>query len=333
MQAIIPLAGKGTRLRPLTHTRPKPLLRVANRPVLDHVLDRLIRVGVDEVVCITGYLQEQIRDHLESEHPDLEKRYVEQEEQLGTAHAIRQAEPHVDGPVLVVFVDTIFEADLSVLESRPEDDGIIWVKEVEDYQRFGVVVTDEDGYMTRIVEKPDEPVSRRANIGVYYIRDHELMFEGIEDVLAGDTMLGEYFLTDAFQYMIDHGARISTAGVDGWWDCGKPGTLLSTNRELLERGMAREPTGGSVRARGPVLADPSTTLENVELGPNVTVAPGAEVRDSRLADCIVGAHARLEGCRLERSLVGEHAVLRGVRGQVRVSDHTEVDADAASREG
>ncbi len=329
MQAIIPLAGKGTRLRPLTHTRPKPLLRVANRPVLDHVLDRLIGVGVDEVVCITGYLQEQIRDHLASEYPELDKQYVVQEEQLGTAHAIRLAEPHVDGPVLVVFVDTIFEADLSILDRRAGDDGIIWVKEVEDYQRFGVVVTDEDGYMTRIVEKPDEPVSRLANIGVYYIRDHELMFEGIEEVLAGDPMLGEYFLTDAFQYMIDHGARISTAEVDGWWDCGKPGTLLSTNRKLLERGMAREPAGDGVRTHGPVLVDPSATLQDVELGPNVSVAAGAELRRCRLADCIVGAHARLEDCRLERSLVGEHAVLRGVRGQVRAGDHTEVIGEGA----
>ena len=311
MQAIIPLAGKGTRLRPLTHTRPKPLVEVANRPVLDHVLDRLIEAGVDEVVCITGYLREQIRDHLETEYAGLEKHYVQQEEQLGTAHAIRLAEPFVDGPVLVIFVDTIFEADLSVLDERPDDDGVIWVKEVEDYQRFGVVVTDDDGYMTRIVEKPDEPVSR----------------------LASDPMLGEYFLTDAFQHMIDEGARISTAEVDGWWDCGKFGTLLSTNRELLERGLAREPEGEAVRARGPVLVDPTATLEDVELGPNVAVAGGAEVFGCRLQDCIVGGHARLEDCRLERSVVGAHAVLRRVRGVARGSDPTEGVGARASGEG
>ena len=179
MQAIIPLAGKGTRVRPHTHSRPKPLLRVGNRPVLSYVVDQLVESGVTELICITGHLADQIESYLTREYPGLEKRYVEQVEQRGTADAIRLARPLVRGPVLIVFVDTIFDADLSLIESRPEDDGIIWAKEVEDYQRFGVIVTDDDGYMSRIVEKPVEPISRLANIGLYYIRDHELMFEGI----------------------------------------------------------------------------------------------------------------------------------------------------------
>jgi glucose-1-phosphate thymidylyltransferase len=323
MQAVVPLAGKGTRLRPHTHTRPKPLVRVANRPVLDHVLDRLIEVGVDEVVCVTGYLREQIVEHLETEYPGLEKHYVEQEEQVGTADAIRVAEPHVTGPVLIVFVDTIFEADLGVLERRPDDDGVIWAKEVEDYQRFGVIVTDGDGYMERIVEKPDDPVSRLANIGVYFVRDHELLFEGIDHVMAGEPHLGEYFLTDAFQYMIEEGAKLSVAEVEGWWDCGKPGTLLETNRVLLERGLAREPDRGAV-CTGPVLVDPGATVEDAELGPNVSVASGAVVRRSRLEDCIVGEDAVVADARLERSIVGDHAEVRGVEGRVSVGDHSTV---------
>ena len=324
MQAIIPLAGKGTRLRPHTHTRPKPLVRVANRPVLDHVLDRLVAAGVEEAVCVTGYMGDRIRSYLEVEHPDLRKRYVRQEEQLGTAHAIRLAEPFVDGPVLIVFVDTIFEADLSVIDDRREDDGIVWAKEVEDYQRFGVIVTDEDGYMERIVEKPDEPISRLANIGVYYVRDHELLFEGIERVLSADPMMGEYFLTDALQHMIEEGARLSTAEVDGWWDCGKPSTLLSTNRALLEGGLAREPQGRGLAVQGPVLVDPGATVEDVELGPNVSVAAGAVVRGGRLSDSIVGEDAELRDCRLERSIVGDQAALRYVQGRVNVGDHAEV---------
>ena len=227
MQAILPLAGKGTRLRPLTHTRPKPLLRVGNRTVLDRVLALLEAAGVDEIIGITGHLKETIEAHLASEHPDLPFTAVEQVEQLGTADAIRLAEPHVDGPVLIVFVDTLFEADLGLIARHPEADGIIWAKEVEDYQRFGVIVHDEDGYMERIVEKPTEPISKLANIGVYYIRDHEQLFEGIRHVMRQPPKLGEYFLTDAFQYMIDRGAKILTAEVDGWYDCGKPETLLS----------------------------------------------------------------------------------------------------------
>jgi len=290
---------------------------VANRPVLDHVLERLERVGVDEVICITGHLQDQIKAHLEDRHPELRRTYVEQVEQLGMA--LLEV-----GPVLIVFVDTIFEADLGIIERRPDDDGIVWAMEVEDYQRFGVIVTDEDGYMERIVEKPSEPVSRLANIGVYFIRDVDLMFEGIDHVMAGEPTMGEYFLTEAFQYMIDAGDRLFTAEVDGWWDCGKPGTLLETNRTLLERGLANHPSGDGIRVRDPVLVDGGAVLEDVDIGPNVSVARGATVRRSRLRDTIVGEHAIVEDCRLEASLVGDFAEVRGLSGSVNVGDHSSV---------
>lgn len=315
MQAIIPLAGKGTRVRPHTHSRPKPLLRVGNRPVLSYVVDQLVESGVTELICITGHLADQIESYLAREYPGLEKRYVEQVEQRGTADAIRLARPLIRGPVLIVFVDTIFDADLSLIESRPEDDGIIWAKEVEDYQRFGVIVTDDNGYMSRIVEKPAEPISRLANIGLYYIRDHELMFEGIAEVMAREPLLGEYFLTDAFQYMIDQGSRIFTAEVEGWWDCGKVETLLETNREMLRRGAVALAEG--------------VRLEDAEIGPNVSIARGSVVRRSRLRDCIVGAETRIEECDLWDSIVGDHARVMGVRGTVNLGDHSEVVAGAA----
>ncbi len=330
MQAIIPLAGKGTRVRPHTHSRPKPLLRVANRPVLAHVIEQLREAGVDEIVAIVGHLGEQIEAFLEAEYPDLRVHYVEQEEQRGTADAVGLAEPYVDGPVLILFVDTLFDADLGVIERRAEADGIIWAKEVEDYQRFGVVVTDAEGYMERIVEKPDEPISRLANIGVYYIRDHELLYEGIHDVMGRDPYLGEYFLTDAFQYMIDGGARLYTAEVRGWWDCGKPETLLATNRALLEAGHARRPEapGEGVRIHDPVCIAPDARLEGAEIGPNVSVAAGSIVRGGRLRDCIVGAESVLEECRLRDSLVGDHVTLTGVRGRANIGDHGRVHAEA-----
>lgn len=315
MQAIIPLAGKGTRVRPHTHSRPKPLLRVGNRPVLSYVVDQLVESGVTELICITGHLADQIESYLAREYPGLDKRYVEQVEQRGTADAIRLARPLVRGPVLIVFVDTIFDTDLSLIGSRPEDDGIIWAKEVEDYQRFGVIVTDDDGYMSRIVEKPTEPISRLANIGLYYIRDHELMFEGIAEVMAREPLLGEYFLTDAFQYMIDQGSRIFTAEVEGWWDCGKVETLLETNREMLRRGAVALAEG--------------VRLEDAEIGPNVSIARGSVVRRSRLRDCIVGAETRIEECDLWDSIVGDHARVMGVRGTVNLGDHSEVVAGAA----
>jgi glucose-1-phosphate thymidylyltransferase len=283
--------------------------------VLSYVVDQLVESGVTELICITGHLADQIESYLAREYPGLEKRYVEQVEQRGTADAIRLARPLVRGPVLIVFVDTIFDADLSLIESRPEDDGIIWAKEVEDYQRFGVIVTDDDGYMSRIVEKPAEPISRLANIGLYYIRDHELMFEGIAEVMAREPLLGEYFLTDAFQYMIDQGSRIFTAEVEGWWDCGKVETLLETNREMLRRGAVALAEG--------------VRLEDAEIGPNVSIAGGSVVRRSRLRDCIVGAETRIEDCDLWDSIVGDHARVMGVRGTVNLGDHSEVAAGAA----
>ena len=323
MQAILPLAGKGTRLRPLTHTTPKPLLRVGNRSVLDRVLDRLAGAGVDEIIGITGHLKQTIEAHLAAAHPDLRFTGVEQVEQLGTADAIRLAEPHVDGPVLIVFVDTLFEADLGLIGRRPDADGIIWAKEVEDYQRFGVILHDDDGYMQRIVEKPSEPISRLANIGVYYIRDHERLFEGIRHVMGQPPRLGEYFLTDAFQHMIDGGAKILTAEVTEWWDCGKPETLLDTNARVLAAGDARAPDDRTdVEVTGDVCVDDGVSFEEAVIGPNVSIGRGSSIRRSRLRDCIVGENVTLENCVLRDSLIGDHVEAAGLRGTAHLGDHT-----------
>jgi glucose-1-phosphate thymidylyltransferase len=212
-------------------------------------------------------------------------------------------------------VDTLFDADLSMVRTWPEGDaGVIWVKEVEDYQRFGVIVTDGDGYMKRIIEKPQDPISKLANIGLYYIRDWKLLFEGI-DKTCGATLgpSGEYYLTDAFQYMIDKGARIRTLEVEGWYDCGKPETLL-------------RPTGTSWRppAAGGLTAQESRVhstrsgrggrAPGSEVGPNVTIEEGSKIRDSKLRDAIIGRDAVIEDCDLHDSIIGDRAVLRGVSG-------------------
>ena len=152
MQVIIPLAGKGTRLRPHTHLVPKPMLKVAGRPVMDWVMDRLDGLDVTELIFITGHLKEQVEAYARAA-TRFPSRFIEQKVQDGTAGAVNLARPYVHEPVLIIFVDTVFEADLTLI-NRTDADGIIWAKEVEDYQRFGVVVTDAQGYMTRIVEKP-----------------------------------------------------------------------------------------------------------------------------------------------------------------------------------
>ena len=326
MQAIIPLAGKGTRVRPHTHSRPKPLLCVANRPVLSYVIEQLRAEGVDDFIFITGHLAPRIQAWMAEEFPGLAVTYVAQVRQRGTADAIALAEPHVTGPVLIVFVDTLFDADFSVLHRHADDSGIIWAREVEDYQRYGVILTDDAGYMDRIIEKPREPISKLANIGLYYVRDHELMFEGVRHVLDQDPHLGEFFLTDAFQYMIDHGARLYTAEVSGWFDCGKPETLLETNRIMLERGHGDHPqVPDSVSLHGANAIASDASVEESALGPNVSVAAGTRVRGSRLRDAIIGEGSVIEDCDLVDSLVGDRVVLRGVRGRVNVGDDAVVE--------
>jgi glucose-1-phosphate thymidylyltransferase len=325
MKVIIPLAGKGTRLRPHTHVTPKPMLRIAGKPVMDYVMDDVRALGnVEQVVYITGHLKEKVEAHARDDIA-LPAVFVEQEVQDGTAGAVALARPYVDQPVLIIFVDTIFDADLSVVNTT-DADGIIWTKEVEDYQRFGVVVTDADGHMTRIVEKPSEPISRRANIGLYYVRNWQLLYEAIDHVLAGPKNKGEYYLTDAFQYMIDRGAKIKVVDVQGWYDAGEIGTLLDTNRTMLEHGRARRPAdlGPTARVVEPVYIEDGVTITDSTVGPNVSLSAGTVVERSELRDAIVGANSRVADCRLHGALVGDHVRLEGVAGSANVGDHSTV---------
>jgi len=329
MKVVIPLAGKGTRLRPHTYVTPKPLLRVGGKPVMSYILDDLIALGVEEIIFIVGYLKEEIEAYVRRTYPQLRVRFEEQKVQNGTAGAVGLARPYVQEDLLIVYVDTLFDADLSIIRQQPPDiAGLIWVKEVEDYQRFGVVVTDRDGNMTRIVEKPRDPISKLANIGLYYIRDWELFFEGVEETMQGSPGPGgEYYITDAFQYMIDRGAKIRAPEVAGWYDCGKPETLLETNRHLLETGRAKPPQGGlNLRIHDPVRIADGVELEDAEIGPNVTIETGTRIRASVLRDCIIGENVTIEECNLHDSLVSDHAELRGVRGSVDLGHHSVVRA-------
>ncbi len=288
MKVIVPLAGKGTRLLPLTKRVPKPLVRVAGRPVMDYVMDAVRGLDVEELIVITGHLRETV------------ERYIV---------------THYD----VIFVDTLFEADLSVVRSA-DADGIIWVKEVEDYQRFGVIVTDARGYMTRIVEKPSTPVSRLANIGLQYVKDWKTLFAGIAHVLRQPPGKGgEFYLTDAFQYMVDHGKRLLTAPVRGWYDCGKVDTLLETNRHLLEQGRARIPSGPGPRCTivPPVYIEDGVTIHDATVGPNVSLEAGSYVTESTIANSILGRNVRVVRSAVRNSILGRN--VRVVRSAVRDS--------------
>jgi glucose-1-phosphate thymidylyltransferase len=326
MKVIVPLAGKGTRLRPHTHITPKPMLRIAGKPVIDYVMDDLAKLGgVEEIIYITGHLKEKVEEYTRSKYP-WKSVFVEQVEQKGTADAIRLAKPYVDQPVMVIFVDTIFDADLSIIKTS-KDDGIIWTKEVEDYQRFGVIVSDKNGHMTKIVEKPKEPISKNANIGLQYIRNWKLMFDGIDHVMQQPPNKGEYYLTDAFQYMVDKGAKLKVEPVEGWYDAGKLDTLLETNRTMLEkRKMARKPANLANDARivDPVYIEDGVAISRSTIGPNVSLSAGTTIQDSTIRDTIIGGKSRITRSVLHDSLIGDEVVLDGFRGNATIGDHSEL---------
>ena len=332
MKAIIPLAGKGKRLRPLTHTTPKPLIRVAGRPVMSYILDDLVELGVDEIVFVVGYMRQAIESYVAEVYPNITAHYVVQDLQDGTAGAVKLAEPFVSEDVLIVFVDTLFDADLALVRGVAETTGgVIWAKEVEDYQRYGVILTDDEGHMVRIVEKPSEPISKLANIGLYYMKDWQLLFAGIRHTLAANPGPSrEFYLTDAFQYMVDHGSKIQVAPVAGWYDCGKPETLLETNRHLLLGG--RSGVADSAVLEGSTLNDPvrveeGAVVRDSVLGPNVTVEAGARVEDSTLVDTILGSGCTVIGSTLHDSLVGSESRVTAYRGALDIGDHSEVEGE------
>ena len=324
MKVIIPLAGKGTRLRPHTLTVPKPMLRVAGKPVMDYVLDDVRKLGdVDEVIYITGHLKEAVELHAKSAYPDMKASFIEQQVQDGTAGAVGLARARVDQPVLIIFVDTIFDADLSVIKTCT-DDGILWTKVVDDWQRYGVIVADEHNHMKTIVEKPSTPISKRANIGLQYIANWRLLFKGIDHVMSQPKNKGEWYLTDAFQYMVDRGAKLQVAEAAGWYDAGQVDTIISTNRVMLEKGRARRPANLTDCAIiEPVYIEDDVTLTGSTIGPNVSISEGSVVTNSTVSDSIIGRLAKIDHCALATSLVGDHAVISNIRGTVSMGEYSE----------
>jgi len=316
MQLIIPVAGLGSRLRPHTLTTAKPLMHVAGKAVLEHIFDRFKDLPITELILITGHLKHQFEE-LQAPWP---VKTVEQKVMRGTADAINLTKPFIKGPVIIAFSDTIFDADMTVIE-RLDPDGVLWAKEVEDYQRFGVIVH-EKGIMTKIVEKPSEPVSKLANIGLYYIKDHKALFTALDHVLNSPPGKGgEFFLTDAFQYLTDHGKKLRVEPVSSWLDTGTLDATLDTNAELLKRNQRVKDFAGSVIIE-PVWIEDNVTIESSVVGPNVSIGKNAKIVHSFVSDSIINAHATITNAHLERSIIGEHAVVTREKKKISVGAHS-----------
>ena len=324
MRAIIPVAGAGSRLRPHTFTLPKVLLNVGGKPIVGHILDRIIENGFDEATIIVGYLGDMIKDYV-VKHYSIKIDFVEQEERLGLGHAIYLTRHTVsDDPILIILGDTIFDVDLRAL--MHSENSILGVKEVDDPRRFGVAEL-ENGVIRRLVEKPEDPRSNLALVGIYYIKHLNVLMECLRDEIKGNIRTrGEFQLTDALQMMIERGERMTTFGIEGWFDCGKPETLLETNRHLLD--MEQSAVGTTdVVVRPPVFISPRAKVTNSVLGPYTTIAEDAIVENAIIRNSIVSEGAAVANTLLEGSIVGNKAIVRGTYKRINIGDSSELEFD------
>jgi glucose-1-phosphate thymidylyltransferase len=331
LKAIIPVAGIGTRLRPHTHTAPKALLPVAGKPMLAHILDELVALGFDEVTFIIGYKGKMIRDYITRTF-SFKANFVEQPEMKGLGHAISLAKEfhYSDDPVLIVLGDTIFKADLKTVFQRGES--AIGVKKVEDARRFGIVELDKRGEVVRLIEKPENPPTNLAIVGIYYMTHPKALFDALDELIEeGRTTKGEFQLTDALQKMLDRGERMRVFTIEGWYDCGKPETMLLTNRDMLDmqaQGAAEyvqvsERFPGSVMIM-PVAIAPNAKIENSIIGPYVSLSAGANLRDTIIRNSIVGENAEVNSIILEDSIISDNAKVIGNLFKLNVGDSSEI---------
>jgi glucose-1-phosphate thymidylyltransferase len=323
MKVIIPAAGYGTRMRPHTHTRPKPLVHVAGRPSLAFVLDALAPLPIEELIFVVGRMGEQMEEYVAKHYPQYKATFIEQKFMRGQADAIMLAREHIQGDLLVLFVDTLFEADLSVLNNLGEADGAAFVAEVPDPSRFGIAVTGPDGYVTRLVEKPQEPESNQAVIGMYYFKDSQWLLRAIDKLIeSGRSLKGEYYLTDATQVMIDEGAKLRTFTVSAWEDTGTWDAVMHANRYLLRRmDKQTEPyMKGTSLVVPPSYISPEATVENSVIGPFASISEGAKVRDAIVKNSIISPNATVTGAMLFGALIGEKARVEGSYSTLNLGD-------------
>lgn len=322
MHAIIPVAGIGSRLRPHTYSLPKVLLNVAGKPIIGHILDKIIEDGFSEASIILGYMGDKIREYVQSNYK-IRVHFIDQEERRGLAHAIYLARESLSTqPILIILGDTIFDVDLKSVISGTHT--AIGVKHVEDPRRFGVAEL-RDGFVSRLVEKPEHPTSNFAIVGLYWIKNPQLLKSCLDEIINSNVRTkGEYQLTDTLQLMVERGEKIKTFPVEGWYDCGKPETLLSTNKHLLEKKSTKVKLDSCV-VIPPVYISPQAKITNSIIGPYATIAAGAVVSDAIIRNSIVSEEAQVNKTLLDNSIIGNNAIVRGGFRRINVGDSSEID--------
>ena len=329
MKLVIPMAGFGSRMRPHTWTRPKPLLPLAGKPLLAHVLDRFRNVPIEEYVFIVGWLGEQVREYVADNYA-IPAHFVEQPALLGQAHALWLARKHMEGPLFTFFVDTLFfGADFSDLDEL-EADGIVFTKEVYDPRPFGAAQVDADGHVVKLVEKPTAIDNKKVMMGLYYFKDGAALASACDELIRlGRQTKGEYYESDAVNVMVENGSVFETREVDRWLDTGRPDTTLHTNRYLLENGH-----DNSARVHAPYSAiippvhiAPDAIIENAVIGPYVDVGARATVRNAVVRNSIIDDNAVVEDIFLEGSLIGLKAQIKGQPTRLNIGESAVVGAE------
>lgn len=329
MQAIIPVAGAGTRLRPLTYTQPKALISVAGKPILSFIVDELLDNGVTDFIFIIGYLGEKIKEFVEREYPDLNAKFVTQEERLGSSHAIWCARDVIkrDEPLVIHLGDTIVDIDIKKILA--EEYSTVCVKKVEDPRAFGVAEIDSEGFITGVHEKPAIPRSNMAMIGFYFIKETGQLLDAAAALVEKCTEHHhEIYLTDSLMTMIKNGVKFKSYKVESWYDVGKKDILLETNSILLRKLAEKAPNKGTYNNAiivPPVSIPLGAVIRNSIIGPNVSIGENSEISYSIIKNSIIGSFSKLENVVLHNSLIGSDTSINGLTQSLNIGDNTELD--------
>jgi glucose-1-phosphate thymidylyltransferase len=333
MNIIIPMAGMGKRLRPHTLTVPKPLVSLAGKPIVQHLVEdiaALVHEPLDTIVFVTGYFGKAVEAHLISVAESLgaKGRIAYQDEPLGTAHAVNCGREALKGKVIVAFADTLFTADFKL---DPSKDGVLWVKKIENPAAFGVVQLNPEGDIVDFVEKPKHFVSDLAMIGIYYFREGEKLAAEIDYLLENKvTKGGEYQLPDALKRLTDKGAKLAPGTVDTWMDCGNAAVTVETNSKVLELKHPYSHLAADVRLVNSVVIDPcyigaGSLIENAVLGPHVSIGTNCVIKDARIEKAIVQNDTHLSGVCARDSMVGSHVRIVNKALRLSVGDYNTIE--------
>lgn len=328
MKAIIPVAGAGTKLRPHTYTQPKALIPLAGKTILSIIIDQLVEAGIREYVLVVGYLGDKIQDYVKEHYPDLDIHVIHQNERLGLGHAIYLTRNIVgEDDMFIVLGDTICEYDVHSFLHL--EGSVLGVKKVDDPRNFGVAEMDEEGVITRVVEKPHIPKSNMALVGLYKITNSPLLFECLDAIIHDQgTCSEEYSLTDALECMIQKGTFFRAIKVQNWFDCGRKETLLESNATLLKKlggTVSDDHQFENVIIIPPVSIAPGCHIHNSIIGPNVAIGEKTTISYSVVRDSIIGSFSKLYDVVIHESLIGSDTEIKGETRTLNIGDNTEID--------